>query len=237
MTGPRKRVAVLISGRGSNMAALIAAAKDPAYPAEICGVVSDNPDAAGLATASANGIACKVVARRDFADKQAHDAAIDAALNSFKAEIVALAGYMRLLTPTFVSKWQGRMINIHPALLPSFKGLDTHRRALEAGCRIHGCTVHFVTPEMDDGPIIAQAAVPVLFDDTEESLASRVLKLEHKLYPMALALLCEGKVRMEGERTVLAPAGLHERNAAQFVLAPEFASEERSLEDLARFTP
>lgn len=237
MTGKRKRVAVLISGRGSNMAALIAAAKDPAYPAKICGVVSDNAEAAGLAVATANGIPCKVVARRDFADKQAHDSAIAAALAGFKADIVALAGYMRLLTAPFVRRWQGRMINIHPALLPSFKGLDTHRRALEAGCRIHGCTVHFVTPEMDDGPIIAQAAVPVLADDTEDSLASRVLKLEHRLYPMALALLCEGKARMEGERTVFAPAGLHERNAAQFVMAPEFAAEEQSLEDLARFTP
>jgi formyltetrahydrofolate-dependent phosphoribosylglycinamide formyltransferase len=237
MNRKRKRVAVLISGRGSNMAALIAAARDPAYPAEICGVISDNAGAPGLAIAAANGIAGKVVARRDFADKAAHDSAIDATLSGLEAEIVALAGYMRLLTAPFVQKWQGRMINIHPALLPSFKGLETHRRALDAGCRIHGCTAHFVTPEMDDGPIIAQAAVPVLADDTEESLAGRVLKVEHKVYPMALALVCDGKARMESGRTVFDPAGFYERNAGQFVMAPELTAEEKSLEDLARFTP
>ncbi|MGI6852786.1 phosphoribosylglycinamide formyltransferase [Mesorhizobium sp. 1B3] len=237
MKSTRKRVAVLISGRGSNMAALIEAAKEPSYPAEIVGVISDKPDAAGLSVAAANGIATRVVARRDHPDKQAHDAAMDAALASFKAEIVALAGYMRLLGAPFVQRWQGRIINIHPALLPAFKGLDTHRRALDAGCRIHGCTVHFVTPEMDDGPIIAQAAVPVLAGDTEQSLSARVLKVEHRLYPMALALLCEGKARMENGRTALDPAGLAERNGAQFIMAPELWSEARSLEDLARFTP
>jgi formyltetrahydrofolate-dependent phosphoribosylglycinamide formyltransferase len=237
MKAPRKRVAVLISGRGSNMAALIEAAKDTSYPAEIVGVISDKPDASGLAVAAANGIATKVVARRDHSDKHTHDAAIDAALAGFKAEIVALAGYMRLLGTQFVQRWQGRMINIHPALLPSFKGLDTHRRALDAGCRIHGCTVHFVTPEMDDGPIIAQAAVPVLAGDTERSLAARVLKVEHQLYPMALALLCDGKARMENGRTAFDPSGLAERNGAQFIMAPELWSEATSLEDLARFTP
>lgn len=237
MKNARKRVALLISGRGSNMAALIEAAKEPSYPAEIVAVISDKPDAAGLAVAAASGVATRVVARRDHADRQAHDGAIDAALSGFNAEIVALAGYMRLLGAPFVQRWQGRMINIHPALLPAFKGLDTHRRALDAGCRIHGCTVHFVTPEMDDGPIIAQAAVPVLSGDTEQSLAARVLKVEHRLYPMALALLCDGSARMENGRTALNPAGLAERNGAQFIIAPELWSEARSLEDLARFTP
>jgi len=237
MKGGRKRVAILISGRGSNMAALIAAAKDPAYPAEIVGVISDQADAPGLAIAATNRIASKIVARRDFSGKEAYDAAIDAALSGFKAEIVALAGYMRLLTTPFVNKWLGRIINIHPALLPSFKGLDTHRRALDAGCRIHGCTVHFVTPDMDDGPIIAQAAVPVLAGDTEERLSARVLKVEHRLYPMALALVCDGKVRMENGRAAFDTAGLSERNGTQFVMAPELSSEAKSIEDLARFTP
>lgn len=237
MKRARKRVAILISGRGSNMAALIAAARDPGYPAEIAGVVSDSADAPGLAIAAASGIASKVVARRDFPDKQAHDAAIDAALAGFRAEIVALAGYMRILTEPFVQKWQGRMINIHPSLLPSFKGLHTHRRALDAGCRVHGCTVHFVTSEMDGGPIIAQAAVPVLAGDTEASLTARVLKVEHRLYPLALALVCDGKASMENGRATFDTAALSERNAGQFIMAPEPAGEEKSLEDLARFTP
>ena len=163
----RKRTVVLISGRGSNMTALIAAASDPAYPAEIVGVISDRANAAGLAIAQARGIPTKVIVRADYASKEAHDGAIDAALIGFGAEIVALAGYMRILGARFVEKWLGRMVNIHPALLPAFKGLDTHARALRAGMRIHGCTVHFVTLDMDDGPIIAQAAVPVMVGDNE----------------------------------------------------------------------
>ncbi|MEO5759499.1 MAG: phosphoribosylglycinamide formyltransferase, partial [Mesorhizobium sp.] len=186
---PRKRTAVLISGRGSNMTALIAAASDPGFPAEIVGVISDKADAAGLGIARARGIPTQVISRGEHGSKQAHDAAIDAALVAFNAEIVALAGYMRILTSGFVEKWQGRMINIHPALLPAFKGLDTHTRALAAGMRIHGCTVHFVTPEMDDGPIIAQAAVPVMVGDNADALAARVLKAEHQLYPLALGLV------------------------------------------------
>ncbi|WP_292894433.1 MULTISPECIES: phosphoribosylglycinamide formyltransferase [unclassified Nitratireductor] len=192
----RKRVAVLISGRGSNMAALIAAAIDPSFPAEIVGVVSNRADARGLEIAATHSIPTRVVSSRDYDGREAHDAAIHKALTEFKAEIVCLAGYMRLLTPDFVQKWKGRMINIHPALLPSFRGLDTHARALATGVRVHGCTVHFVTPEMDEGPIIAQAAVPVLTDDTEETLGERVLKVEHRLYPLALRLLAEGRVRM-----------------------------------------
>src|SRR5690606_1007076 len=147
----------------------------------------------GLQFAAGRGVATHILARGDSPDKEAHEAAIEAALVSMQADIVCLAGYMRLLTPRFVERWQGRIINIHPALLPSFKGLDTHAKALQAGLRIHGCTVHFVTPEADDGPIVAQAAVPVLLDDSEESLAARVLKAEHHLYPLALRMVAEGK--------------------------------------------
>jgi formyltetrahydrofolate-dependent phosphoribosylglycinamide formyltransferase len=196
MTVQRKRTVVLISGRGSNMGALIEAASDPAYPAEIVGVISDKADAHGLRVAAARGIPTRTVLRSDYASKAHHDAAIDAALAGFRAEIVALAGYMRLLTASFVEKWLGRMINIHPSLLPAFKGLEPHRRALEAGVKVHGCTVHFVTAEMDDGPIIAQAAVPVLADDTEASLVARVLRAEHPLYVLALRMVAEGKVAM-----------------------------------------
>ena len=231
-----KRVAILISGRGSNMAALIEAAKAPGFPAEIVGVISDKPDAAGAGIRRRERHPDQVLARADFPSKEAHDQAIDATLHVFGAEIVCLAGYMRLLTTPFVDEWKGRMINIHPALLPLFKGLDTHKRALEAGMRLHGCTVHFVTPAMDDGPIIAQAAVPVLADDTEETLAARVLTAEHKLYPMALALLAEGKVSMrDGKSAFHASTDLVSRNARLFSLAPHSA--EVDVENLARFTP
>lgn len=233
----RKRTAILISGRGSNMTALIAAAADPAYPAEIVGVISDKADAAGLGIAIARGIPTQVVARRDHASKEAHDAAIDAALAAFDAEIVALAGYMRLLTASFVEKWQGRMINIHPALLPAFKGLDTHRRALDAGMRIHGCTVHFVTPEMDDGPIVAQAAVPVMLGDDEAALAARVLKAEHHLYPLALRLVAEGKATMQDGRAVFSGFSDDGANAASLILTPSPLQGEVDLEQLARITP
>jgi phosphoribosylglycinamide formyltransferase-1 len=223
----RKRTVVLISGRGSNMTALIAAASNPDYPAEIVGVISDRANAAGLGIAAARGIATK----------EAHDGAIDAALVSFGAEIVALAGYMRILGARFVEKWLGRMINIHPALLPAFKGLDTHARALRAGTRIHGCTVHFVTLDMDDGPIIAQAAVPVMVGDNEDTLAARVLKAEHRLYPLALGLVAEGKARMEGGRTVLARFADDADNSTSVVMAPDPLREETDLEHLARITP
>lgn len=235
MSTPRKRTVILISGRGSNMAALIDVAADPAFPTEIVGVISDKANAAGLGIAASRGIATKVVARSDYASKDAHDAAIDAALATFGAEIVALAGYMRLLTTGFVEKWQGKMINIHPALLPSFKGLDTHSRALEAGIRVHGCTVHFVTPAMDDGPIIAQAAVPVLIDDDEPTLSARVLKAEHRLYPLALKLFAEGKVHMESGRT--AYSGFSDAIGQDEIAAPNPAREEIDLEQLARITP
>ncbi|MBB6466183.1 formyltetrahydrofolate-dependent phosphoribosylglycinamide formyltransferase [Aminobacter lissarensis] len=235
MSLQRKRTVILISGRGSNMAALIDAAADPAFPAEIVGVICDKANAPGLGIAASRGIATKVVTRADHASKEAHDEAIATALDTFGAEIVALAGYMRLLTTGFVEKWQGRMINIHPALLPSFKGLDTHQRALDAGIRVHGCTVHFVTPEMDDGPIIAQAAVPVLIDDDEPTLSARVLKAEHRLYPLALRLFAEGKVRMEGSRT--AYSGFADSIGTDEIAAPNPARDEIDLEQLARITP
>jgi formyltetrahydrofolate-dependent phosphoribosylglycinamide formyltransferase len=233
----RKRVAVLISGRGSNMTALIAAAADPDYPAEIVGVISDTADAAGLGIAAARGIPAQAIIREDFASKDAHDAAIDAALAKMGAEIVALAGYMRLLTDGFVGKWQGRMINIHPALLPLFKGLDTHRKVLDAGMRVHGCTVHFVTSDMDGGPIIAQAAVPVMDGDGEDALAARVLKAEHQLYPLALGLVAEGKARMEAGRTVFSDMVEDDANARAVVIAPRPLRTEVDLEQLARATP
>jgi formyltetrahydrofolate-dependent phosphoribosylglycinamide formyltransferase len=185
----RTRVGVLISGRGSNMAALVEAAKDPAYPAEIVAVLSNNPDAAGLAFARDNGIEALAVDHRPFGkDRPAHEAVLDAALRERGVEWVALAGYMRVLTPFLVRAWSGRMLNIHPSLLPAFPGLDTHRRALEAGVRVHGCTVHLVSESVDEGPILGQAALTVRPGETEEALAARVLKLEHRLYPACLAL-------------------------------------------------
>ena len=184
----KRRTAILISGRGSNMTALLAAARDPAYPAEIVLVLSNNPDAAGLATAAAAGIPTLAIDHRPFkGDREAHEAAIDAALRAVGAELVCLAGYMRRLTPVLVNAWAGRMLNIHPSLLPAFPGLHTHARAIEAGAKEHGCTVHLVTLGVDEGPILAQAAVPVLPDDTEDSLAARVLVQEHRLYPEVLA--------------------------------------------------
>jgi formyltetrahydrofolate-dependent phosphoribosylglycinamide formyltransferase len=233
----RKRTVVLISGRGSNMTALIAAAADPSYPAEIVGVISDRANAAGLGIAHSRGIATKVIQRADHASKDAFDAAIDAALAGFGADIVALAGYMRILGRGLVEKWQGRMVNIHPALLPAFKGLDTHARAIRAGVRVHGCSVHFVTPEMDDGPIIAQAAVPVMVGDNEDTLAARVLKAEHRIYPLALGLVAEGKARMENGHTVLSHFADDADNAASMVMAPDPLREETDLEQLARITP
>lgn len=189
----RRRVAVLISGRGSNMASLIEAAQDPAYPAEIVLVVSNRREAGGLERARAAGIATAVVDHKGHPDRASFDAALDATLRQHGIEIVCLAGFMRILTPGFVESWAGRMLNIHPSLLPAFKGTDTHARALAAGVAKHGCTVHFVTPELDSGPIVAQAEVPVLPDDTEDALAARVLAQEHLLYPKALALVASGQ--------------------------------------------
>ena len=194
----RKRVAVLISGRGSNMAALVEAAKDKTYPAEIVAVVSNRPDAGGLMVARANGITTEVVDHTAFGkDRTAFESALQAVLERHRIDIVCLAGFMRLLTAGFVKQWQHRILNIHPALLPAFKGLNTHRRALEAGVKFHGATVHFVVPEMDSGPIIVQAAINVRPGETEKELAARVLKAEHQIYPLALKLLAEGRLQIE----------------------------------------
>lgn len=201
----RTKVAVLISGRGSNMASLIAASMEPIFPAQISLVVSNRPDAAGLDRAAGFGIPTAVVDHKPFGrDREAFERALDAKLQENGIELVALAGFMRLLTPWFVDKWRNRMINIHPALLPAFKGLATHERALEEGVKLHGATVHFVSSEMDDGPIIVQGAVPVLDGDTPETLGARVLEIEHQIYPHALALVAakrtrvaEGRVRVD----------------------------------------
>jgi phosphoribosylglycinamide formyltransferase 1 len=193
----RKKVAVLISGRGSNMVALVEAAKDENYPAEIVLVVSNQPDAAGIYYARRSGIAANVINHRDYGkDREAFERALQAVLESSGIEIVCLAGFMRLLTPWFVDRWQGRMRNIHPALLPAFKGTETHARALAAGVKTHGATVHFVSADMDSGPIVCQGAVPVLEGDTEAKLAARVLAAEHKIYPLALKWLAEGSLRI-----------------------------------------
>jgi phosphoribosylglycinamide formyltransferase 1 len=193
----KKRVAVLISGRGSNMTALIEAAKAPDYPAEIALVVSNRPDASGLARAREAGIATALVDHKTFGeDREAFEHALDAQMETHRIDLICLAGFMRLLTPWFVRRWSGRLLNIHPALLPQFKGLDTHRRALEARVPRHGATVHFVGVEMDAGPIIVQDSVPVREDDTEETLAARVLELEHRIYPQALRLVAEGRVTL-----------------------------------------
>lgn len=199
----RLRLGVLISGRGSNLQALIDAAHDPAYPAEVALVISNKADAAGLDRARAAGIATLVLKPKDFADKAAHEAAMTSALESAGVALVCLAGYMRLLSPVFVQAWHNRLINIHPSLLPSFPGLDTHARAIEAGVWFHGCTVHYVRVEMDTGPIIVQATVSVADDDTPDSLSARVLEQEHKAYPLAVRLIAEGQVRVEGDRAVV----------------------------------
>ena len=189
----RKRVGVLISGRGSNLQALLDACAEPDFPAEIALVVSNKPEAPGLERAAQAGVPCRTIARRDHPDRAACDAAMTAALEAAGVELVCLAGFMRLLSEAFVDRWRDRMINIHPSLLPLYPGLDTHARALAAGAKLHGCTVHFVRFEMDSGPIIGQAEVPVLAGDDPETLAARVLDAEHRLYPRCLRLVAEGR--------------------------------------------
>jgi phosphoribosylglycinamide formyltransferase 1 len=196
----KKRVAILISGRGSNMASLLDAAAAPDYPATIALVLSNRPDAGGIARASKAGIETAVVDHKQFPDRESFERAMDAALEEAGIEIVCLAGFMRVLTPWFVSRWVGRMINIHPSLLPLFRGTHTHRQALDAGVRVHGCSVHFVVPELDSGPIIAQACIPVFPCDDEDALAARVLVEEHKIYPQALAQLASGEALLSGQR-------------------------------------
>jgi len=200
----KRRVAILISGRGSNMAALLAAARSEDFPAEIALVLSNRPAAKGLAAAREAGLATAIVDHTRFGqDREAFERALQAELEKQQIDILCLAGFMRLLTPWLVSRWHGRMLNIHPALLPAFKGLDTHARALAAGVKIHGATVHFVIPEMDSGPVIAQGALAVRDDDTPDTLAARVLALEHRIYPAALRLVAEERVRVVDGRCVI----------------------------------
>lgn len=195
----KKRVGILISGRGSNMVSLIEAAKSRDYPAEIVTVISNRPDAGGLERAKAAGIATLVIDHKNFATRMAFEAKLHQALLDARVDLVCNAGFMRMLTGAFVDRWKNRQLNIHPSLLPSFPGLHTHERALREGVRIHGCTVHMVRLEMDTGPIIAQAAVAVMPNDTPETLAARVLEAEHRLYPHALWLVASGAVRVTDE--------------------------------------
>jgi phosphoribosylglycinamide formyltransferase 1 len=197
----KKRVAVLISGRGSNMAALIEVAKTNDYPAEIALVVSNRADAAGIGHAREQGIATALIDHREFGEnRKAFERALDEILRDNRIEIVCLAGFMRVLTPWFVARWRGRLLNIHPSLLPDFKGLDTHRRAIAAGAKRHGATVHFVVAEIDAGPVVAQEAIDVRDDDTEAALAKRVLEVEHRLYPRALREVAEGRATLTASR-------------------------------------
>lgn len=202
VTAGRKKVVVFISGGGSNMLALAKAAAEPGFPAEIVAVIADKADAGGLPKAETLGIPTYAFLRKDFDSKDAHEAAILAELDRLSPDIICLAGYMRLLSATFIQRHEGRIINIHPSLLPLFPGLHTHQRAIDAGMKVAGCTVHFVTEGMDEGPIVAQAVVPVVDGDTADTLAARVLTVEHRTYPMALRLLAEGKVRMDDGRVV-----------------------------------
>jgi phosphoribosylglycinamide formyltransferase-1 len=191
------KVGILISGRGSNMAALIEAARDPEYPAEIACVVSNVGAAAGVATARAAGIATTVIPHKDYPNRETFDRAVSAALEKHGVGLVALAGFLRIQSPWFPEHWAGRIINIHPSLLPAFKGLHVQQQAIDAGVRLSGCTVHFVTPDLDSGPIIAQAAVPVLAGDTADTLAARILRQEHRLYPLVVRWFAEGHIGLE----------------------------------------
>lgn len=196
-----KRLVILISGRGSNMQAILRARLD----AEICAVISNNPLAAGLETAKEAGVATRVVNHRDYRDRESFDAALADAVSACRPDLVVLAGFMRILTGGFIDRFSGRIMNIHPSLLPAFPGLDTHRKAIEEGVRLHGCTVHFVTPRLDHRPIVAQAAVPVLPDDDEAKLAARVLEQEHIVYPAAIRAFLDGRISLVAGRVVLAP--------------------------------
>jgi len=197
------RLAILISGRGSNMAALAEACAAPDFPAEVGVVIANRADAAGLAIAAGRGIATAVVDHAAHGEREAFDAALDAAITAAGADLVCLAGFMRLLGPAFVARRRDRLINIHPSLLPAFKGVHVHERVVEAGVRISGCTVHFVRPAVDDGPIIVQAAVPVHADDDADALAARVLGQEHRIYPLAVRLIAEGRVRVVDEHVLI----------------------------------
>lgn len=202
---PMKTIVILISGRGSNMRAVIEAARQQQWTDSIAAVISNRSDAPGLEFARAHGIAAEVVDSRAFATRDAFDAALQKAVDAHAPDLVVLAGFMRILTTAFVEHYAGRMLNIHPSLLPSFAGIATHRQALAAGVKLHGATVHFVTPQLDHGPIIAQAVVPVLEDDTEEILAQRVLEQEHRIYPLAVRWFLDGRLTLENGRVRIAP--------------------------------
>jgi phosphoribosylglycinamide formyltransferase-1 len=204
-----KKIVILISGRGSNMQAILEAR----LPLTVAAVISNEAGAGGLATAQSHGVATMVVDHRAFADRAAFDRALAAAIDAFEPDLVVLAGFMRILTAAFVEHYRGRIINVHPSLLPAFTGLHTHRRALEAGVRVHGCSVHFVTPELDHGPIVAQAVVPVLSGDDEDSLAARVLAQEHRIYPQAVEWFCAGRLTITPRGTVLLKAA-HDADGA-----------------------
>lgn len=199
----KTRIVVLISGRGSNLSAILAAAAAPDYPAAVVAVIANKADASGLQLARAAGIATEVVPSQGITDRDVYDRGLRAVIDRFQPDLIVLAGFMRILTAEFVQHYAGRMINIHPSLLPAFTGMHTHQRAIEAGVRLHGCTVHFVTPVLDHGPIIAQAAVPVLGHDDAGSLAKRVLVQEHRLYPMVVRWFAEGRLQLDGQRVLL----------------------------------
>ncbi|MBN9357300.1 phosphoribosylglycinamide formyltransferase [Herbaspirillum huttiense] len=199
-----RSIVILISGRGSNMEAIVRAAQAERWPARIAAVISNRADASGLEFAASHGIATAVVANRDYPTRDQFDAALREQIDVFAPDLVVLAGFMRILTAPFVNHYRGRMLNIHPSLLPSFPGLATHRQALAAGVKLHGATVHFVTPDLDHGPIVAQAAVPVLEEDSEETLAERVLEQEHVIYPRAVRWFVQGRLALDGARVRLA---------------------------------
>lgn len=213
---PRLKLGVLISGRGSNLQALIAAGADPSFPAEIVIVVSNKPDAGGLEHARATGIATSVVEHGGYRDRESFDRAVHDVLDGAGVELVCLAGFMRLLSEWFVTTWHDRIVNIHPSLLPSFKGIDAHAQAIAAGAKLSGCTVHIVRAEMDAGPILVQAAVPVLPGDDEDSLAARILTVEHKCYPLAVRLLAEGRVQIDGDTAIVEMPG----DSSAYIISP-----------------
>lgn len=219
----KARVAILISGRGSNMMSLVKAARTPDFPARVAVVISNRPDAAGLRWAAEQGIETDAIDHAAFADRQGFESALDVALTGRDIDLICLAGFMRLLTAKFVDKWMGRMLNIHPSLLPSFRGLNTHQQALDAGVKIAGCTVHFVVPEMDAGPIVAQAAVPVSGHDTADTLADRILEAEHRIYPEALRLVASGNARIESNKVVFQP----EINQPDRLFSPRLAGSDK----------
>jgi phosphoribosylglycinamide formyltransferase 1 len=200
-----KKIVILISGRGTNMETVVRACARDGWQAQVAAVISNRPDAAGLAFAAENGIPATVVDHRDFTTRDAFDQALARTIDGFEPDLVMLAGFMRVLTDAFVERYAGRMINIHPSLLPCFPGLKTHQQALDAGVRVHGASVHFVTPTLDHGPIVAQAAVPVMAGDDAATLASRVLAVEHIIYPRAVRWFVEGRLAIDGERVVLTP--------------------------------